>query len=415
VRKKKIQSIAILGGGPAGSALACHLVQQGRKVVLFDDGAKPPLIVGESLIPSILPMLDRLGVRERVASVGQYKPGVRFHLSEKETITFNFQAVSSCNLPTYAYNVPRPVFDTLIADRAAELGVERIGVRAKLERIGDDRVALSAETLAAAPALGGVQPDLIVDASGRSRNIAHLLEIPARTGPRKDVAYFAHYRGFEEESPRGLVAITRLAVGWSWRIPLQDRLSVGVVLNREEAAKLGETAEERLEAVIARDPVLSAAGKNRERVSKVMTYSNYQLISERGHGPGWVMLGDAYGFVDPMLSPGLMLALHSAEILADNLERPEKYAAKMEEWLEAWQDFITYFYDGRIFAMYHTGDAIEKKYPGRMTALMHTHVERNIACMASGARTLSAYSRGLVRFLSKHGSWMANPADYAIA
>ena len=413
--KKSIQTIAIIGGGPAGSALACHLLKRGLTAVLFDDGARPELIVGESLIPVILPMLDRLGVRERVAAIGQQKPGVAFTFGAHETITFNFQAVSRCKLPTFAYNVPRPAFDQVIQDRATELGVARIPIRAKLERVEKDGVRLSAETLAAAQALNGTQPDLIVDASGRSRTLAHLLEIPARVGPRKDVAYFAHYHGFEEENPRGIVTITRLAAGWSWRIPLPDKLSVGVVLNREEAARLGATPEERLEAVIARDPVLAPAGVNRERVSKVMTYTNYQLISERGYGPGWAMLGDAFGFVDPMLSPGLMLALRSAELLAEHLNEPEKYAAKMEEWLEAWQELIGYFYNGQMFAMYQTGMSFERKYPGKLTRFMHTHMERNIACMASGASTLSRYSRGLVKFMSRHGVRDVDPADLAIA
>ncbi len=409
--KKRIQSVAIIGGGPSGSALACHLVQRGLKVVLFDDGARPEMIVGESLIPSILPMLDRLGVRERVAAVGQYKPGVSFVFSEHETISFDFQAVARCKMPTFAYNVPRHAFDAVIADRAVELGVMKIPHRAKLERVGADRIQLGAESLSM---FGGTQPDLMVDATGRARAFARLLEIPARTGDRKDVAYFAHYEGFAEEEPRGQVIINRLAVGWSWRIPLPDRVSVGVVMNREEAAKLGDTPEQRLEAAIARDPSLSAAGKMRRRVTNVATYTNYQLISERGHGPGWVMVGDAYGFVDPMLSPGLMLALRSAEILANSLTNLPGYAKQMEEWLEAWQELIEYFYNGQMFAMYHTGMAIERKYPGTASRIMHRHVERNIACMASGAATLSRYSRGMVRFLSRHGSWMGNPTELAI-
>src|SRR5208337_243943 len=100
-------------------------------------------------------------------------------------------------------------------------------------------------------------------ATGRSRCFAHTLEIPAETGPRKDAAYFAHYEGFAENRPPGQVIIGRLADGWSWRIPLRDRLSVGVVMNKDAAAQLGATPEERLEAAIGRDPVLAAAGRNR--------------------------------------------------------------------------------------------------------------------------------------------------------
>ena len=130
-----------------------------------------------------------------------------------------------------------------------------------------------------------------MDSTGRNRLFARTLEIPSQAGPRTDVAHFAHYAGFEENQPRGQVIIGWLERGWNWRIPLQDRLSVGVVMHRDEAAKLGATPEERLENAIARDPVLSAAGRDRRRVSEVATYTNYQLISERGHGPGWVMTG----------------------------------------------------------------------------------------------------------------------------
>ena len=125
--------------------------------------------------------------------------------------------------------------------------------------------------------------------------------------------------------------IGRLAEGWCWRIPLPGRLSVGVVMNKDAAAKLGRTPEERLEAAIARDPVLAAAGANRRRLTEVFTYTNYQLVSTRGHGPGWAMAGDAFGFVDPMLSPGVFLALHSAELLADNLDHLADYSRDMRK------------------------------------------------------------------------------------
>ncbi len=411
---KRINTVAIIGSGPSGATLASLLAMRGVEVTLFDDGRRPDLIVGESLIPTIIPVLRTLGIEDRVKAVCQHKPGVSFTFGLEEEIDFCFESVANCALPTYAYNAPRPAFDRLLDERATELGAKRARCRAKVERVGADGLRLAEETLAEAPWLKGRQPDLLVDSTGRSRLFARTLEIPAQLGPRKDVAYFAHYEGFEHNKMAGQVIIGRLEAGWSWRIPLPDCLSVGIVVNKDEAARLGTNAEERLEALIERDPVLSAAGRNRRRVSEVATYTNYQLISERGHGPGWVMSGDAFGFVDPMLSPGMWLALHSAELLTERLDDLAGYEREMRAEIKSWMQLIEYFYDGRMFAMYHTGISWERKYPGKISQFMHRYFDRTIACMASGATTRSRYGHGMLQFMARPGMLKANPAELAI-
>ena len=273
---------------------------------------------------------------------------------------------------------------------------------------------LAEETLSQAPWLQGRQPDLLVDCSGRSRLFARTLDIPADVGPRKDVAYFAHYAGFADPTPRGQVIIGRLANGWCWRIPLPDCLSVGVVMNKDDAATFGTTPEERLEGVIQHDPLLAAAGRDRRRITEVATYTNYQLISRRGHGPGWVMSGDALGFVDPMLSPGMWLALHSAELLSEHLDDLPAYSREMRKLIKAWMGFIQYFYDGRIFAMYKTGTFFEQKFPGKISMTMHEFVNRKIACMAAGATTASRFGHGMLQVMSGPACWKTNPAPLAI-
>jgi len=408
------KTVGIIGSGPSGATLASLLAMKGHDVTLFDDGRRPELVVGESLIPAVIPILRKLGLEERAAAVCQRKPGVTFTLDAKEKIEFCFMSLEGTPMPTYAYNAPRPEFDKLFDDRADELGVKRIHTRAKIERVGTDRVQLSAETLAQAPSLNGRQPDLLVDASGRNRLFAHTMEIPAEVGPRKDVAYFAHYDGFEENKPHGQVIIGRLAEGWCWRIPLPGRLSVGVVMNKDAAAKLGATPEERLEAAIARDPVLSAAGKNRHRRTNVFTYTNYQLVSTRGFGPGWAMAGDAFGFVDPMLSPGVFLALHSAELLSENLDNLDNYSREMRKLIQAWMGLIKYFYDGRIYAMYLSGMKFERKFPGKVTDALHNFFNGKVACMASGATTASRFGHGMLEIMSRPAGWLTDPATVAI-
>lgn len=408
------KKVAIIGSGPTGSTLGALLAKKGVDVTIFDDGRRPELIVGESLIPAIIPVLRKLDLEERAAKVCMLKPGVTFTLSADEMIEFCFTSLAGTSMPTYAYNAPRPAFDELLDTRADELGAQRVRAKAKIDRVGHDRVRLSAETLEQAPWLKGQQPDLIVDASGRSRFFARELEIPAEVGKRKDVAYFAHYEGFEENMPKGQVIIGRMSDGWCWRIPLPGRLSVGVVINKDAAAKLGAKPEERLEAAIDQDPRLAAAGKNRRRVTDVFTYTNYQLISQRGYGPGWVMAGDAFGFVDPMLSPGVFMALRSAEMLADDLENMPAYSRQMRRLLRAWMGLIQYFYDGRIFAMYQSGMMFEKKFPGKIADACHNFFNTKIACMASGATTTSRFGHGMLQVMSTPSCWLTNPATLAI-
>lgn len=409
-----VKTVAIIGGGPSGAALASLLAMKGIDVTLFDDGRRPDLIVGESLIPGVVPILRKLGLEERVAAVCQHKPGVTFTLDEKEKIEFCFTSLAGTTMPTYAYNAPRPAFDRVIEERADELGVKRVRIRAKVERVGQDGLQLDAEAMAQAPWLKGKQPDLLVDSTGRNRLFARTLDIPSETGPRKDAAYFAHYEGFEENMPSGQVIIGRLAEGWCWRIPLRGRLSVGVVMNKDAAARLGATPEERLEAAINRDPVLAAAGPNRRRVSEVATYTNYQLISSRGHGPGWVMTGDAFGFVDPMLSPGMFMALHSADFLANHLDDLDAYEMEMRTQLQAWMRLIEFFYDGRIYAMYLSGMRFERAFPGKITDWLHVFFNGKVACMASGATTRSRFGQGMLRWMSRPAGWLTDPATVAI-
>ena len=279
----------------------------------------------------------------------------------------------------YAYNVPRPHFDDALLAKAIACGVDYVTARAQLmpntEANTGAELRLGPETLAAAPGLAGRQPDLIVDATGRARLAARALGIPARLGPRKDVAHFAHFEGFSWDDAPGQVRIARGEAGWSWCIPLQERLSIGIVLGQDDAARLGRTPEERLDHAIAADPGLTSIVGSGRRVTDVATYANYQLISERGYGRGWVMIGDAFGFVDPMLSPGVFLALRSSEQLADAMTpwlrrraipTPAEldavlttYAADQSEMLSAWLELVAYLYDGRLAALIEAGPVLD--------------------------------------------------------
>jgi flavin-dependent dehydrogenase len=426
--------VAIVGAGPAGSALAIFLARQGAEVTLFDDGRRPELLVGESLVPAVVPILQRLGMEEDTATCGCVKPGVSFFWSPTTRFSFTFARFAPAVFP-YAYNIARPQFDDAIVAKAVAAGVHRVDTRARLEpaasaTAGGRELVLDREALAAAPMLAGRQPDLIVDATGRARHAARVLGIPAHLGPRKDVAHFAHFENFRWEEPPGQVLIARRDAGWSWCIPLKERLSVGIVLGQDDAAALGRTPEERLQRAIAKDPWLSGIVGDGRRVTGVATYANYQLISQRGFGPGWVMAGDAFGFVDPMLSPGVFLALRSAEMIADALApflrrgvapspielatALRSYAATQTTMLTAWSELVAYLYDGRLVALLQAGHAWLDGGRGVFKSAMQNHIERHVALQATGAATTARYSRGLLRLLSRYGLRGIEAAPLAI-
>jgi flavin-dependent dehydrogenase len=425
--------VAIVGAGPSGSALAILLAREGAAVTLFDDGRRPELLVGESLVPAVVPILRRLDLEKETARFSRVKPGVSFIWSPTDRTSVTFNRFAPAVFP-YAYNVPRPHFDDALLAKAIASGVDYVTARAQLVPGGsegaDAELELGSETIAAAPGLSGRQPDLLVDATGRARLAARALGIPARLGPRKDVAHFAHFEGVSWDEAPGQVRIARGDAGWSWCIPLQERLSIGIVLGQDDAARLGRTPVERLERAIAIDPGLTAIVGGGRRVTDVATYANYQLISERGYGRGWVMVGDAFGFVDPMLSPGVFLALRSSEQLADALTpwlrrravpSPAElqtvltaYAATQSEMLTAWLELVAYLYDGRLAALMRVGQSWMPENVGLAKRALSTHIARHVGLLASGAATTSRYSRGLLRFLGRYGLRGVDPADLAI-
>src|SRR5207253_2109521 len=245
------------------------LAREGAHVTLFDDGRRPALLVGESLVPAVVPILKRLDLEKETASFSRVKPGVSFIWSQADRVSVTFNRFAPAVFP-YAYNVPRPHFDDVLLAKAIASGVDYVTTRAQLQpnTSGETRaeLALAPETIASAPGLSGQKPDLIVDATGRARLTARVLGIAARLGPRKDVAHFAHFEGFSWDDVPGQVRIARGEAGWSWCIPLQERLSIGIVLGQDDAAKLGRTPEERLERASATDAGLVRRGAERDAV-----------------------------------------------------------------------------------------------------------------------------------------------------
>ena len=289
---------------------------------------------------------------------------------------------------------------------------------------------LADESLAAAGLERSSQPDLLVDATGRSRLFSRTLGLTAKRGTRNDVAHFAHYSNFDADSAlNGQVVISVLDCGWSWQIPLGDTTSVGVVLDSKAAKVYGNCATSRLEKVISSNEILNKP--DRQRISEVKTYSNYQLMSDRASGQGWILLGDALGFVDPMLSPGVFMALESARLMdklvfsRDGLQQKgsQRYYKEMTEWHGAWSTLIEYFYDGRMLALgamrpektLSDSSFSLKNIPYALQKVPDAFVSSALSGLVSGAGTRSKLNQKILKHACVLLPDKTRPvADYAI-
>jgi len=323
--QKSGMAVAILGGGPVASTLATLLARQGVSVAIFYKPKRAPLLVGESLVPAIIPMLRLLGVEDEIRNFSMLKPGATFNIGETVNFHFSFSQLTG-SMPRYAYNVPRDKFDETLLKAARKAGAKVFDTGAAVEQVaGTDRVKLGAETLEVAREIFPQPPDLIVDATGRVRLLPNLLKIPSRSGQRTDTALFAHVDRTHRDH-EGHVHTTRLDHGWSWRIPLPGRVSVGMVIGSEHLAKFGATSEERYDNLLKQDSVLQKVAPDAKRLTPVMEYSNYQLVSSRMVGDGWALAGDTAGFIDPVFSSGLFIGMHGAISLAEAIRKGTKEA-----------------------------------------------------------------------------------------
>jgi flavin-dependent dehydrogenase len=402
------RSIAILGGGPAGPTLGALLARSGVDVSLFTRGKRPPIIVGESLVPAVVPYLRRLGVEEEVASYSTWKGGATFVFGRDSRLSVRFDEVRGART-TYSYNVPRERFDATLLEAARAAGVRVVERAARVEReAGSERVRLDAASLEAAAL--EAQPDFVVDAAGRGRVLPRLLGLEHVDGDRRDTALHAHFEGIEVEIP-GNVHTDRLEHGWLWRIPLPGRVSMGLVVDSERIRRFGDEPEEQLDEFLRRDPVIREYAAPARRVTPVVKYTNYQSRTVRGVGPNWALAGDSFGFVDPVFSSGVLLAFQGASNLAEALQGGSASALAAYERetlhnLAAWQRVIRRFYDGRLLTLLRVGQYVRQTVLGR---LVDFHFRKHMPRVFTGEDATNRYSLGLIEFMVRYGLGRNDP------
>jgi len=342
--------VLVIGGGPAGSTAATLLTQRGYRVALFEKDRHPRFHIGESLLPANLPLLERLGVAEQVRAIGMRKWGAEFvsHWDGRRQ-DFRFAEAWNKSMPM-AYQVRRSVFDEILIRRAAQAGAEVIeGARVREVEIAGDTLPGSAPTDRPVRAQvqyedGRVQPwqaRFLIDASGRDTFLANRLQVKRRDPKHNSAAIFGHFSGAQRYAGEreGHISIYWFDHGWFWFIPLSDgATSVGAVVWPYYLKSRTVPVRDFLLATIALCPPLAQRLSGAQLINEVQATGNYSYHCTRSHGARYLLLGDAYAFIDPMFSSGVMLAMHSAfagaETVDTCLREPARAAAALRRFDE---------------------------------------------------------------------------------
>jgi len=315
--------VFVLGGGPAGSTIAALLAERGWNVVIADKERHPRFHIGESLLPMNLPMLDRLGVREQVERIGLIKYGAEFTSPQHEApVTLNFCNAWDKAFP-HSYQVRRSVFDLILFSNCITRGAhafEECRVTGVEFPSGEDL------RVRAATKEGGAREwraRFFVDASGRDTFLANRFGIKRRNSRHNSAAIYGHFEGAKRlpGKEEGNISIFWFEHGWFWFIPLSDgATSVGAVC-WPYYMKTRKTDPARfLLDTIALCPALAERLRDATLSAGATATGNYSYYSERMYGDRHLMLGDAFAFVDPVFSSGVMLAMNSAFLGAEAVD-----------------------------------------------------------------------------------------------
>lgn len=314
--------VLVIGAGPAGSTVAALLAERGRDVVILEKERHPRFHIGESLLPLNLPLFERLGVAAEIERIGMPKLGAEFVSPwHKQTVTFDFAHALDKSFPS-AYHVRRSEFDHILFKNAVRKGARAL----EACRVTGVEFTQQGAVVTARLEDGGEQrwdTRFVADASGRDTFLASRMGIKRRNRKHNSAAIYGHFTGAKRLPGRaeGNITVFWFDHGWFWFIPLADgTTSVGAVCWPYYMKTRSSSPDQFLLDTVALCPALAARLLDAKLTAPATATGNYSYAAERTMGRNYLMLGDAYTFIDPVFSTGVLLAMQSAFAGADTLE-----------------------------------------------------------------------------------------------
>ncbi len=361
--------VFIVGAGPAGTTAAALLAEQGMSVCVAERETFPRFRIGESLLPGGNEILQRLGVWEKMDQAGfMRKYGAEFVSVDGESRVHNVFADGLIAGLDHTYQVERSRFDALMLANAQQKGAKLIQpakVTAAKSHTSGWRVQYESNGKSES-----ITARWVLDASGRTAFLGKRLKLAQDTIPYpKRFAVYNHFVGVQRRSGKeaGNIIITRLRDGWFWAIPLDEcKTSVGVVAtrNRDEWLRPEFTPKVFFDRELESSKFLSELMANAQPCDDYRVTADYTYSFSDYAGPNYLLLGDAAGFIDPIFSSGVYLALRSASMAADAIimahreQRPlssmeqRRYTKSLKKNVRTMRDLIEVYYDPKTYAVF---------------------------------------------------------------
>jgi flavin-dependent dehydrogenase len=320
--KTDMYDVAIIGGGPAGSTAATLLAKAGRRVIVFEREKFPRFHIGESLLPFSTQTFDRLGVREKLdrTFLPKYGGQIVAACGTKDAKFYFKDGFRSRR--DRAYQVTRSEFDKLLLDHSRQNGAH-VCEQTEVKELAftSDRVKIDIENSTGTSET--VEAKYLLDCSGRQTVLGNFYHLKKIYDHLQKFSVFAHYENVDraEGIDGTLIRMVRALDRWFWIIPLTaTRASVGVVMDTKTFRAMKLSPEAVLEKCIDEQPMMLERMHRAERVSPVYSAGDYSYRNSKFFGDRWLLAGDAAGFIDPVFSSGVFLAIMSAEKAADTLD-----------------------------------------------------------------------------------------------